>query len=152
MPIEETKMNTVLSNTRNANLYLIAALAIIAVVLLTFTVVPSIAMRGPAVIPVTGSENAYIQFLHGEKAVYANPAGLNEALSTYHIGEQAIYASVVDASSALSIYLVGEKALYTSPDAANALSAWSVGEKSIAGSASLESALSAWRQGEKEAK
>ena len=46
-------MFTVLSNTRNSNLYLIAALAIAAVVLLTFAVVPAISAPEPALVPVT---------------------------------------------------------------------------------------------------
>ena len=48
-------MFTVLSNSRNTNLYLIIALAIMVVVFLAFTVVPSIAAPKPALIPVTGA-------------------------------------------------------------------------------------------------
>lgn len=51
-------MFTVLSNTRNSNLYLIAALAIVAVVLLTFAVVPAISAPEPALVPVTGISEA----------------------------------------------------------------------------------------------
>ena len=47
-------MFTGLSNTRNTNLYLIAALAITLVVILSLAVVPSIAAPKAAVIPVTG--------------------------------------------------------------------------------------------------
>lgn len=124
-------MFNVLSNTRNSRLYLIVAVTIVAIVLLTLAVVPSIAVRAPANIPVTGSQNAYVEFLRGEKAVYASPLGLSEALSAYHLGE---------------------KELYVSPNTTNALSAWRSGEKAIISSAGLESALSAWRQGEKDAK
>jgi hypothetical protein len=47
-------MFTVLSNTRNFNLYLIAALAIMMVILLTFTVVPAISDPEPVLAPVSG--------------------------------------------------------------------------------------------------
>ena len=143
-------MFTVLSNTRNANLYIITALAIMVVVLLTFAVVPSIAAPKPAIIPATGSQNAYVEFLRGEKVMYANPVGLIEALSAYHAGEKAVYANTVDSSSALSTYHLGEQAIYTnSINLGNALSAWSFGEKTIAQSNALEAALSTWRRGEK---
>ena len=145
-------MNTVLSNTRNTNMYIVVALAITLVVLLTFAVAPSITAPRPAVIPVTGSQNPYVQFLSGEKVIYADPAGLSEAISAYHAGEKAAYTSAVDASGALSTYRLGEKALYNSPDATDALSTWRIGEKTIAQSNGLEAALSTWRQGEKELK
>ena len=48
-------MFTVLSNTRNTNLYLIAALAVI---LLTFAVVPAISTPEPVLVPVTGMSEA----------------------------------------------------------------------------------------------
>lgn len=143
-------MFTVLSNTRNANLYIITALAIMIVVLLTFAVVPSISMREPAIISETGSQNAYIEFLSGEKVLYGNPARLNEALAAYHLGEKAVYSNAVDASSAFSAYLAGEKAIYTnSIDAGNALPVWSAGEKAIVPFEVVEAALWDHRMGEK---
>lgn len=146
-------MFTVLSNTRNSNLYIITALAITLVVFLTLAVVPSIAAPEPAVIPVTGSQNAYVQFLSGEKVMYADRAGLSEVVSAYHAGEKAAYASTIDSSSALSTYRLGEKAIYAnSADPGNALSTWRFGEKTVAQSNALEAALSTWRQGEKELK
>jgi hypothetical protein len=143
-------MFTVLSNARNANLYIITALAIMLIVLLTFAMVPSIAVPEPAIIPATGSQNAYVEFLRGEKVMYANPAGLNEALSAYHLGEKAVYANAVDASGALSSYLAGEKTIYAnSVDVGDALSVWSAGEKAIVQSADVEAALWEYRMGEK---
>jgi hypothetical protein len=47
-------MFTVLSNTRNFNLYLIAALAIMMVVLLTFAVAPATSAPNPVLAPVSG--------------------------------------------------------------------------------------------------
>lgn len=65
-------MFTVLSNTRNSNLYLIVALATVLVAVLAFAVAPSIVVPKPVIIPVTNSQNAYVEFLRGEKALYAN--------------------------------------------------------------------------------
>jgi hypothetical protein len=47
-------MFTVLSNTRNFNLYLIAALAIMVVILLTFAIAPAISDPKPVLVPVGG--------------------------------------------------------------------------------------------------
>lgn len=63
-------MFTVLSNTRNSHLYVILALAITLVVILTVAVVPSIVVPEPGLIPVTGPEAAYTQYLKGEKLIY----------------------------------------------------------------------------------
>lgn len=143
-------MFTVLSNTRNANLYIITALAIMILILLTFAVVPSISVREPATISETSSQNAYVEFLSGEKVLYGNPARVSEALSAYHLGEKAVSANVVEWSSALSAYLAGEKAIYTnSIDAGNALPVWSAGEKAIVPFEVVEAALWDHRMGEK---
>ena len=143
-------MFTVLSNTRNSNLYIIIALAITLVVFLTLVVVPSIAAPKPAVIPVTGSQNAYAEFLSGEKVMYAAPAGLSQAILAYHAGERAAYASTIDSSSALSVYRLGEKVIYAnSADLGDALSAWHFAEKGLLGSDGLEEALWNHRMGEK---
>jgi hypothetical protein len=146
-------MFTVLSNTRNANLYIVIALAITLVVFLAFAGLPSIAVTESGSIPVTGSQNAYIEFLSGEKVLYGNPARLSEALAAYHLGEKAVSANAVDSSSALSAYHLGEQTIYAnSADLGNALSTWRFGEKSIVRPDAVESALLAWRQGEKEIK
>jgi hypothetical protein len=143
-------MFTVLSNTRNANLYIITALAIMIVVLLTFAVVPFISVNEPAAIPETSSQNAYAEFLSGEKILYGHPARLSEALEEYHLGEKAMYTNAVDASGAISSYLAGEKTIYTnSVDVSDALSAWSAGEKAIVRPADVEAALWDYRMGEK---
>lgn len=51
-------MFTVLSKTRNSNLYLIAALMVMAVVLFTFAVIPSISAPGPAAVTATDLSGA----------------------------------------------------------------------------------------------
>ena len=139
-------MNTVLSNTRNANLYIITALAIMIVVLLTFAVVPSISVPQRAAIPETNSQKAYVEFLSGEKVMYGSPARLNEALAAYHLGEKAISASTVEWPSVLSTYLAGEKGIYSQADA---VAVWSAGEKAIVPFEVVEAALWEHRMGEK---
>ena len=72
---KETKMFTVLSTTRKTNLYLIIALAIMLVMLLTFAVAPSIAAPKPALIPVTGiSESPDYYQRHPELRLLAGVA------------------------------------------------------------------------------
>lgn len=69
-------MFTVLSNTRNSSLYLIAALAVAVVILLTFAVAPVISTSRPVTIPVTvNSEASSDYFLrHPEFRISAAPA------------------------------------------------------------------------------
>ena len=109
-------MFTVLSNTRNSNLYLIIALATALVAVLAFAVVPAIPALEPAVIPATGSQNAYVEFLRGEKIMYANPVELRDALSAYRAGEKAIYTKSIDLGNALSAWRFGEQAIYAYAD------------------------------------
>jgi hypothetical protein len=124
-------MFTVLSNTRNANLYLITALAIVLVVLLTFAVVPAIATPKPASVPITDSQNAYVEFLRGEKVMYGNPAWSSEALAAYHLGEKAIYTKSIDVGDALSAWRAGEKVIVRSDAVESALWTYRMGEKGL---------------------
>jgi hypothetical protein len=82
---------------------------IAAVILLTITVAPSIVTPKPALIPVTAGDDAYVEYLRGEKTIYANPSALSNALTAYHIGEKAIYENAADTSSAMMAYHLGEK-------------------------------------------
>jgi len=109
-------MFTVLSSTRNSNLYLIVALATALVAVLAFAVVPAIPAPEPAIIPATGSQNAYVEFLRGEKIMYANPVELRDALSAYRAGEKAIYTKSIDLGNALSAWRFGEQAIYAYAD------------------------------------
>ena len=143
-------MFTVLSNTRNASLYMITALAIMIVVLLTFAFIPSISVKEPAASAESSSQNAYAEYLIGEKVLYENPARLSEALAAYRLGEKAEYTSAMDAGSALSAYIAGEKVIYAnSADLDAALAAWRAGEKTIFQAGDLETALWLHRMGEK---
>lgn len=125
-------MSTISTTQRNANMNILIALAITVTVILTFVVVPSIALPGSAVIPVTGSQNAYVDFLQGEKAMYAESVRLSEVLSAYRIGEQAAYSGAVYSR--------------------NAMTTWHLGEKAVVRLDALDFALLIWRQGEKGAK
>ena len=61
-----------------------------------------------ALIPVTGQQNAYAEYLIGEKTLYAMPAGASSAITTYRSGEKTIYP-VNNLTTALSSYRLGEK-------------------------------------------
>jgi len=140
-------MFTVLSNTRNTHMYLILAVAIAAVILLTISVAPSIDTPRPAHIPVTAGEDAYVEYLRGEKTIYANPSALSDALSAYHRGEKAPFEAALQSDVALTQFLAGEKVLFENPmDLGAALMAYHRGEKFVA--PSLESAMWEYRQGE----
>jgi len=109
-------MFTVLSNIRNSHLYVVVALAITLILISTLPFVPSIPAPKPAVIPVTGSQNAYVEFLRSEKAMYVNPVGLHDALTAHHLGEKAIYAESIALDIALYAWRFGEKTLSASTD------------------------------------
>ena len=140
-------MSTVSTTTRrSANMNFVIALAITLVAILAFAVAQSMIAPKPAAIPVTGSQNAFVEYLRGEKTIYANPVGLSEALSAYHLGEKPL----TNASEALSMYRLGEKTLYAVPDLGAALSAYHLGEKAIYTNAiDTSSALTAYHLGEK---
>jgi hypothetical protein len=151
LPNKEIKMSTISAAThRTASMNLFIALAIVVVAVLAFAALSSIVVPKPGIIPVTGNQNAYVDFLRGEKAVFSGRIELGNVLSTFHAGEKAVYINAVDVGGALSTYRLGEKALYPSPVAANALSAWHSGEATIVRFDALESALLTWRQGEKD--
>ena len=142
-------MSTISTTHRSANMTILTVLAIALSVILTFALDPSIAAPKPAVIPVTGSQNAYGEFLRGEKAIYANPVRLYDALSAYHLGEKTLGAIDADLSNVLSVYRAGEKALYATSNLGTALSAYHLGEKMTVSFDVREAALLQYRQGEK---
>jgi len=60
-----------------------------------------------AVIPVTGNQNAYSQYLSGEKSYYSNAVDSSDALLAWHAGEKSItHYDPVEA--ALLQYRLGE--------------------------------------------
>ena len=63
-------MFSVQSNTRNSNMNIVLLTVVIALtVVLTFTIAPTIVAPKAAVIPVTGNQNAYVEYLQGEQTI-----------------------------------------------------------------------------------
>ena len=131
-------MNTTLNQNRSINLFLVAGFAITVIALLTLAVAPSIVSPKPAPISVNESQNAYLEYLRGEKVMYTNPVELNNALTAYHLGEKVIAGNALE--SAMLEYRRGEKAIYaTNSDISAALIAYHLGEKEM-----VITAESAW--------
>ena len=88
-------MFTVLSNIRNSNPYLVLAVAVTVVAILTIAVAPSIVMPKPAAIPETGGPNAHDLFRQEELALYNRPAASSigsPAFFEYRRGEWSLGA------------------------------------------------------------
>ena len=103
-------MNTTLNQNRSLNLFIVAGFAVTVVTILILAIVPSIVPPQPAPIPMTESQNAYLEYLHGEKVMYTNPVELNNALTAYHLGEKVIVGNALE--TAMLQYRQGEKATY----------------------------------------
>jgi hypothetical protein len=100
--------------------YVLLALAVTFVLILSLSVVPTINIPGPVVRVDTNREVAYTEYLRGEKVMYTNPIALNNALVAYHTGEKFIYDG---RQAATWSYLVGEKSAVLSLEALNAADA-----------------------------
>lgn len=97
--------------------YVLLALAITFVLILSLSVLPTITVTRPVVNVVTNPEVAYMEYLRGEKVMYTNPVALNNALVAYHAGEKFIY----DARQAATVaYRLGEKSAVVDIKALNA--------------------------------
>jgi len=141
-------MFTVLSNTRNASLYIIAALAIMVVIILAFTIGQSIAVRGPAIVPVTGSQDvnsATQSYIAWAEAADSERTVVDSATRSYTSWARALDA--VD--SATRSYIAWGQALEAARNA-NALD--SATRSYIAWGEALEAALLTYRSGEKDLK
>ena len=86
----------------------IAVVALIVIVsVVTISLVPA---PKSAIIPVTGNQNAYSQYLSGEKAYYSNAVESRDALLAWRAGEKFItHHDPVE--SALLQYRLGEKGI-----------------------------------------
>ena len=124
-------MFSVLSNTRNSNLNVAIAVAITLIAVFTFfAFAPSVVTPRPVSVPAAESQNAYLEYLRGEKVMYTNSMELNNALTAYHLGEKAIVGDVLE--SAMLDYRRGEKATYaTNSDISDVLWLYHLGEKEI---------------------
>ena len=143
-------MFTVLSKTRNSNLNVAIAVAITLIAVFTFfAVAPSVVAPRPASVSGAESQNAYVEYLRGEKVMYTNPVELNIALTAYYLGEKVIVGNALE--SAMLQYRLGEKAIYSnSSDLDSALAAYHRGEKETVNL--LESAWITHILGEKDIK
>jgi hypothetical protein len=100
----------------NASWYLLIVLTTFIVMILVFSVVPTITFPGTTISRGTYRESAYLEYLRGEKVMYTNPIELNNALVAYHAGEKVLY----DRSAALWTYHLGEKGAVLNLQALNA--------------------------------
>ena len=132
-------MFSVLTNPRNSNLNAVITVAITLIAVFTFfAFVPSVVAPRPASAPAAERQNAYLEYLGGEKVMYTNPFELNNALTAYHLGEKVIFGNALE--SAMLQYHLGEKAIYaTTSDLNAALTAYHLGEKEM-----VITAESAW--------
>lgn len=78
-------MFTVLSNTRNFNLYLIAALAIMMVVLLTFAVAPAISAPKPILVPGIGISEAASDYYQRHPELRVSAAGIADVTADFYL-------------------------------------------------------------------
>lgn len=108
-------------------LLLVLAIAIATIALLT--IVPFITAPEVPVIPVTGGQNAYSEYLRGEKILFGMPADAGGALSAYHVGEKTFYAGVASPSEALALFHFGET--HVMSPAEYALLIYRAGEKEV---------------------
>jgi len=87
-----------------------------AIVVVTLTIVASIVtlsmvpMSKPDIIPVTGNQSAYSEYLSSEKNYYSNALGANEAFSAWQVGEKK-FTFYDPVEVALLEYHFGEKNL-----------------------------------------
>jgi hypothetical protein len=84
-PIAETKMFTVLSNTRSSNLILIGALAIVLITLLTLAVVPAISVPESVPVPAVRFSEAGSDYYQRHPQLSISAALGADAASDYHL-------------------------------------------------------------------
>jgi hypothetical protein len=112
----------------HVNWYFLITLLVAVAVIGGILVIPYIAVPKTAVIPVTGNQNAYAEYLLGEKeTLYAMPLNVGEALTAYHLGEKTLPARLIVPSNALVAYHFGEKHVMNALD--YALLTYRMGEK-----------------------
>ncbi|RPJ25063.1 MAG: hypothetical protein EHM33_15785 [Chloroflexi bacterium] len=78
-------MFTVLSNTRNTNLYVIVALAIALVVILSFTFAPAISAPEPVLVPVTGLSEASSDYYQRHPELRASAAIISDVTDDLYL-------------------------------------------------------------------
>lgn len=118
------------SHGSSTNLNLIIA-SITLVAILAFVIAQVVAAPEPATGSLIASENAYLEYLRGEKTIFANPHQLDEALSAYYLGEHKVYIDAAERNSALWGYHFGEKFIVPFDAREAALWEYRQGEKAI---------------------
>ena len=109
----------------NVYWYFLVAMLVAVIVIVGILVFPYFSVPKTAIIPVTGNQNAYAEYLLGEKTIYAMSA--NDAMAAYHLDERSLYTRTINSSEALSNHLFGEKHVMTALD--YALLTYRSGEK-----------------------
>jgi len=99
-------------------LSIIVSLVIVIVVIGALIAMPYITSPKNAFIPVTGNQNAYAEYLRGEKLVFAVLVNVNDAMTTYRSGEKITHAVTINPSEALTAYHLGEKSSVSMQDSA----------------------------------
>lgn len=103
-------MSTISTPThRSFNMNIVVVLVLAFVTIFVLAVAPSVIAPKAAVVPAAGSENAYLDYLRGEKVMYLNPSALENALALYHAGEKEMYGNTQGLSDAIWAWHLGEK-------------------------------------------
>jgi hypothetical protein len=105
-------MFTVLPNTRNANLYLIAALAMLLIAILSFAVIPSIKAPTPELVPVTSisaaPEDFYLRhpdWTGNAQAAVVPVTGISEATDDFYLRHPELRVPAVSAMDTSDYFL-----------------------------------------------
>lgn len=100
----------------NMSWYFLLAIAVMFVLILTLSIIPTVNIPAPTTSLAAIRENAHQLYLYGEKVMYTNPIELNNALVQYHAGEKILY----DINNATWAYHLGEKSATLNLNALNA--------------------------------
>jgi len=108
---------------------LLLAVVIAIIAIAVFVAIPYITSRQTAIVPAAGNQNAYSEYLRGEKVIFAMPARADNALFTYRIGEKTFFVGIASPSDALTSFRLGEKHVMSQLE--YALLTYHLGEKEI---------------------
>jgi hypothetical protein len=97
-------MFTVLSNTRNFNLYFVAALAIAVVSLLTLVAVPAISVPQTSAVPVTGLSEAASDYYQRHPELRLSSPGLADITADFYLRHRDWTLAPVTLNAAASDY------------------------------------------------
>jgi hypothetical protein len=118
--------HTITHKHQHVPVSVIITLAVVVILIGAIIVTPYITLPGSAVIPVTGNQNTYYEYIRGEKVIYAMPVLINNAITAYRLGEKTLYG-VYNSNEVLSVYRYGEKNVMSTQE--YALLNYHMGEK-----------------------